>query len=118
MKRKEIRQKKKIKRSKKVYFVRFMSLFVILVVAVSAVIYVQAEKTLTKTHVNTKIKSSSISAKKPLTILLMGVDTGDNSRGGCRFMEWKFRFSNYFNIESSDKNNHYYFSGTRYDDEY
>lgn len=83
MKRKEIRQKKKIKRSKKVYFVRFMSLFVILVVAVSAVIYVQAEKTLTKTHVNTKIKSSSISAKKPLTILLMGVDTGDNSRGGA-----------------------------------
>lgn len=83
MKRKEIRQKKKIKRSKKVYFVRFMSLFVILVVAISAVIYVQAEKTLTKTHVNTKIKSSSISAKKPLTILLMGVDTGDNSRGGA-----------------------------------
>ena len=83
MKRKEIRQKKKIKRSKKVYFVRFMSFFVILVVAVSAVIYVQAEKTLTKTHVNTKIKSSSISAKKPLTILLMGVDTGDNSRGGA-----------------------------------
>ena len=66
MKRKEIRQKKKIKRSKKVYFVRFMSLFVILVVAVSAVIYVQAEKTLTKTHVNTKIKSS----REPITIMV------------------------------------------------
>ena len=61
MKRKEIRQKKKIKRSKKVYFVRFMSLFVILVVAVSAVIYVQAEKTLTKTHVKdlSKYQTSS-----------------------------------------------------------
>lgn len=49
-----------------------MSLFVILVVAVSAVIYVQAEKTLTKTHVNTKIKSSSISAKKTTNYIAYG----------------------------------------------
>lgn len=60
-----------------------MLLLVALVLVVSVVLYVQAEKTLTKTHVNTKIKSSSLSAKKPLTILLMGVDTGDNSRGGA-----------------------------------
>lgn len=30
----------------------------------------------------------SINSNKPLSILLLGVDTGDNDRGGGTIMEW------------------------------
>ncbi len=69
------------RKKKKIFYIITFLLAILFVM--STFIFVKAQKTLTKTHVNTKIKSSSISAKKPLTILLMGVDTGDNSRGGA-----------------------------------
>ncbi|WP_374285311.1 LCP family protein [Lactococcus sp.] len=48
--------------------------------------YGNVQKSLSKTYVNTGTSGSSpqvIQATKPLTILLMGVDTGDTTRGGA-----------------------------------
>jgi LCP family protein required for cell wall assembly len=71
-------------KNKKRHFLRyfFVTLGVVVVAggAFAAVIYFNLKKTLSTTFVSTK--SSTIVPTKPLTIVLMGVDTGDTSRGG------------------------------------
>lgn len=58
-------------------------LFILIIIISIGVIYVfsSVQKQLSKTYVDNR-SNSEINSKKPLSILLMGVDTGDGERGG------------------------------------
>ncbi|WP_290123304.1 LCP family glycopolymer transferase [Lactococcus fujiensis] len=67
-------------------FRNLMLVLLVLVLAAGAAfayIYSNVQKSLKQTYVNTGSNSSTIVASKPLTIILMGVDTGDTTRGGA-----------------------------------
>ncbi len=80
--------KGKIPHPKKKHHI-FRNLMLVLLVlvlvagAAFAYIYSNVQKSLKQTYVNTGSNSSTIVASKPLTIILMGVDTGDTTRGGA-----------------------------------
>lgn len=71
------RHKKKKRRLLKISIILLSILCCLLIY-----VYSSAQKTLRKTYVKGTPNSSKISPDKPLTILFMGVDTGDNARGG------------------------------------
>lgn len=85
----EVQNLKKVKKPKRPFSIKrfFKRLFVVIGILIVAIIALfifilnDVEDTLKKTYVDTG-NTSMINPKKPLTFVLMGVDTGDSSRGG------------------------------------
>lgn len=79
-----IGDKKRKRRSKFKKVVIILGFLVVLTISGVAYSLLNVQKQLTKTYVNNTPSKVSINSNKPLSILLLGVDTGDNDRGGAQ----------------------------------
>ncbi|MGI1837140.1 LCP family protein [Lactococcus garvieae] len=82
MKKNTYRRSKRVKTSLLKRTLMFLGFLLVMTIGVMGHTFFYVKKNITKMYVNDDIRHEIKKADKPLSILLMGVDTGDDERGG------------------------------------